>query len=438
MTMEKKLCGVIMICQMTAILSGVAMLYLAVIVIIPSKDELLMGISIAPIMCSTVQTENNNLKTNPDGTPKKCDWASCREWCLSKDPAVCLQIYVRPRLRGSNVTLEECEPEQMDKACSALNVSAAVPFRCRTGECQDLDGVYNCSKPDPNECRLMSPAYECRARNISRLPIVCNEEKCQTRLIGVVSCTAGECLRLYDVPHYDYCERKCSNLEIDNINSMIFSKERIITRKCKKVTASNGTDVIQNLGKNPSWQSASEVLMLFCTYITPTENGYLMDDCFNATLGEMRRIRDMRDFRDLIKYHIATGETRGWLIDPEEALQVVNDTKLRINSEACTNTLSKKCTHFFKNHRHDERDGRTRDRFPCFYTKSHNDFVMAVFNPEETKMYLLLATCVPAFLFILSCGFLYLCSKLVNPDDDGHLVLKTLKKDPMPSDASDL
>lgn len=436
---EKQLCGIIMLCQMTAILSGVSMLYLSVIVIIPSKNELLMGISMSPIMCSTIQTENNNLKTNPDGTPAKCEWASCREWCLSKDPALCLQIYVRPRLRGANVTLDDCEDHEVDMECSAMNVSAAVPHRCKKGECKELNGVYNCTKEDHNECRLMSPAYNCLPKNISREGIPCDEKKCTKRLVGVLSCSDGECLKLNDVPSYEYCERKCSKLSTKDTNTIVLSKERIIMRKCKTLTTLNGTDSMQELDSNNDWLSGSKSLMLFCTYIIPTETGYLMDDCFNATLGDRRRLEKMTDFREILNYHLEAGESQEWLLEPEEVLQIVNDTKLYINSEACTNTLTKECTHFFKAHRHDERDGRTRDRYPCYYTKSHNDFVMSVFKPEETKLYLLLASLIPAALFIVSCGFLFLCSKLVNPDDDGHLALKSFtQKDIMQHDPSDL
>lgn len=427
-----------MLCQMTAILSGVSMLYLAVIVIIPSKKELQMGISIAPIMCSTIIMDNINLKTNPDGSPVKCQWASCREWCLSKDPALCYQIKVRPRLRGSNVTLEDCAPETFDESCSALNISNATPFRCKKGECQTLTGLYNCTKGALNDCRHISPAYDCVSKNISRQRIKCSEEACGQRLEGVVTCEQGECLELFDIPHYSKCTRKCANLKIKDKNTLIFSRERLIGRQCTKVTSSNGTGEMKSLSTKSSWVTGQQVLMIFCTFVTETESGYELDDCFNATLGRSAVIATKKDYRDFLAYHFEASKGREWLIDPEEALQVINDTKLLINSEGCTNTLQKECTQFFKDHTHDERDGRTRDRFPCFYTKSHNDFVTAQYNPDQTRMYLILASCVPAGLFFMSCGVLYLCSRLVNTDEEGHLALKSFKKDPIPRDASDL
>ena len=437
MTMEKNLCRIIMICQMTAILSGVAMLYLAVIVIIPSKNELAMGISIVPIMCSTVSMDNRNLETNPDGTPAACEWASCREWCLSKDPALCYQIRVRPRLRGANVTLDECDEVEQDNDCSALNISRAVAFRCKEGECKDLTGIYNCSKSELNDCRYISPAYDCTAKNISREAIHCNEEKCNKRLEGVVTCEQGECLILNDLKSYSQCERKCTKLEMENYNTVIFSQERLITKKCSKVFVSNGTDQMKSLSTNSRWLGMKDVLMMFCTYITPTETGFELDDCFNGTLGDYNVLKGMKDYVKIVDYHYKVSQTREWLLVPEEDLQIANDTKLYINSEKCVNTLQKECTQFYKDHTHDEKDGRTRDRFPCFQTKMHNDFVTAQYNPEQTHLYLVLASTVPAGLFVFSCGCLFFCSKVVQPDDQGHFVLRSFKAKEQPGMALD-
>ena len=443
MTQDKKICCLVMICQMTAILSGVAILYLTVIVIIPSKNELQMGISISPIMCSTIMLDNLNLKSNPDGTPVDCEWASCREWCLSKDPSLCLQIFVRPRMRGANVTLDECELSPIiNKECSALNISNARRFRCKKGECKNLDGLYNCTRDELNSCSYLTPAYSCHPKNISSEPILCDDEKCQQPLEGVVSCTMGECVELYDIKNYNdtsKCTRKCTDLSLEGYNTMIFSTERLYAAKCKGVESSNGTAAMRALSTDRKWLRGDSVFMLFCTYVTPAKSVYFLDDCFNGTIGDPKELRDISDYVELQDYHIERPKYDvDWLIAPEEDLQISNDTKLLINSEGCSNTLKKECTRFFKEHTHDERDGRTRHRFPCYFSNLHNDFVTSQFNPDETRLYLILASCVPSGLFILSCGCLYLCSKLVNTDDEGHLQLRSFKKDPIPADASEL
>ena len=429
MTLEKKLCCLVMLCQMTAILSGVAMLYLAVIVIIPSKTELQMGISISPIMCSTVHMENVNLLTNPDGTPADCEWASCREWCLSKDPALCLQIHVRPRLKGANVTLEECETVNLDENCSALNISWAVHHRCKKGECTELNGIYNCERTEFNNCSYITPAYECRS-NITREGILCTDEKCEKPLQGVYYCEMGECFQLSDVTDYKQCKRKCSDLSLEGYNTLMFSKEHIIGRKCKSVTSTNGTTEMKTLSDSESWLGSRDVLMVFCTYVSSVDSVLYGDDCFNATLGDSTTIATITDYVDLQQYHINSDSRRDWLIDPEETLEVLNQTvKLLMNSEGCSNTLAKECTQFFIDHKHDERDGRTRDRFPCYYSEETTEFVTAVYRPDETRMYLILASCVPSGLFIFSCGCLYLCSKLITSNDEGHLAVRSFKKD---------
>lgn len=435
---EKNLCRVIMLCQMTAILSGVAMLYLAVIIIIPSKNELNLDIDINPIMCSTIHVDNVNKMTNEDGTPAKCKWASCREWCLSKVPAMCFQIWVRPRLRGANVTLQDCDEVEQDKNCSALNVTSGIQFRCKLGECLDLTGLYNCSRPELNVCRLISPAYDCAAKNISRETILCDDEKCKKRLHGVVTCDKGECLALHDIKDYTQCERKCSSLDMENYNTVIFSQERIITKKCMTITSTNGTEEMKSLSESKRWVGMKDVLMLFCTYVVPTETGFSLDDCFNGTIGEYNVVKEMKDYSSLLKYHYEASFKKGWLLEPEERLQVVNDTRLYINTEQCVNTLQKECTQFYKDHTKDEKDGRTRDRFPCFQTKMHNEFVTAQYNPEATQLYLILASSVPATLFIFSCGCLFFCSKVVHTDDDGHLKLISFKKELLPEEASEL
>lgn len=71
---DNRICGTICICQMTLVLSVVAIVYLTVAVYIPTHKIFNAGIELEPVMCETIQS-----------SPKKvCNWTSCVEWCLSK------------------------------------------------------------------------------------------------------------------------------------------------------------------------------------------------------------------------------------------------------------------------------------------------------------------------------------------------------------------
>lgn len=78
-----KICGTICICQMTFVLSSVALVYLTVAIYMPSHKAFKSGISEVPVMCTTTRAINT----------ENCDWGSCGEWCLSKTSGACIQIY---------------------------------------------------------------------------------------------------------------------------------------------------------------------------------------------------------------------------------------------------------------------------------------------------------------------------------------------------------
>ena len=59
--------------------------------------------------------------------------------------------------------------------------------------------------------------------------------------------------------------------------------------------------------------------------------------------------------------------------------------QLLINTEACVNTLQYECTQFYLDHRRDGRNYSARDRYPCYYTPRHGDFVTTRFSVEDTR-----------------------------------------------------
>ena len=63
-------------------------------------------------------------------------------------------------------------------------------------------------------------------------------------------------------------------------------------------------------------------------------------------------------------------------------LVIYKETKLKMNHEGCSNSLSEECTAFHREFGRDGRNYTTNSRFPCFYTKKSNDFVAAVLDLE--------------------------------------------------------
>ncbi|MCL4142566.1 UNVERIFIED_CONTAM: hypothetical protein GTU68_051944 [Idotea baltica] len=427
MTQGKKICCGIMLCQMTAILSGCAMLYLAVIVVIPARDELASGYHREPIMCTTVKAED----ITAGGKKVECDWSTCGEWCLSKSSTPCMQIYVMARQNGSAVTFSDCYDIE-DLPCSALDVNLTLVKKCKLGECRELNGLYNCTKDGDNPCRDITPAYHCERRSaLKGEAILCNEEKCEERLNGVYLCKEGGCHHLSHIRHYwKDCTRKCSNLRLSDVNVVIFSTERLITTKCTHVH-SNDNNSISDLNYMSDWKQKKKVLFIYCTYYYKTNGVKAYDahtgDCFNATLGDAAKIANITNFLDILEYARHLHNQSDFLIEAEESLRLMNTTKLTINPEGCVNSLKKECKSFFNTHATDGRDGKTQDRFPCYYTESNAGTVIGKFNPDLTYMYMMLASVMPASLFVFACLCLFICSKSVGVDDDGHLKVTLLQ-----------
>ena len=110
---ERVICGSLCLCLALAVLSAVAMVYLTVIIYIPSQKEMMSGIGELSVMCTTVERR----KIHSD--IEECRWASCSEWCLSKGGGDCTQLIVNVRANGTDVELEGCDPAS-EKECQNL------------------------------------------------------------------------------------------------------------------------------------------------------------------------------------------------------------------------------------------------------------------------------------------------------------------------------
>ena len=108
---ERAICSSLCFCLALSVLSGVAMIYLSVIIYIPSQREILSGFNEVgwleslilsswrlrkfpvdlqvSVMCTTVE------KRRIHGDMEECKYGSCAEGCLSKGGGDCTQLIVR-------------------------------------------------------------------------------------------------------------------------------------------------------------------------------------------------------------------------------------------------------------------------------------------------------------------------------------------------------
>lgn len=59
-----------------------------------------------------------------------------------------------------------------------------------------------------------------------------------------------------------------------------------------------------------------------------------------------------------------------------DSLDVMITLQVLLNTEGCVNTLQHECTQFYLDHRRDGRNYSRQDRYPCYYTPTHGDFVV--------------------------------------------------------------
>lgn len=95
---DRRICGSICFCQLTVVASCVALVYLTVVIYLPSHRAFTSGIDPVPVMCQTVDTVMIN----------NCAWASCGEWCLTKTTGFCPQIHVLVRRNGTDLLFDNC------------------------------------------------------------------------------------------------------------------------------------------------------------------------------------------------------------------------------------------------------------------------------------------------------------------------------------------
>ncbi|KAJ8943420.1 hypothetical protein NQ318_020671 [Aromia moschata] len=156
---DTKICGTICLCQLTLILSSVAIVYLS-----------------PPQLCAPPPGSHGGVLRL--GLP-------CGEWCLSKTSGSCMQIYVNLRRNGSNLLLANC-------GNILPRNSATVKIR-RTpkgaGMCIDITDSFECIYKDTD------PPLKCSGR---RGKITCIDLERVVQLQQGTLCPLSQCQRCID------------------------------------------------------------------------------------------------------------------------------------------------------------------------------------------------------------------------------------------------
>lgn len=408
---DGKICGTICICQMTCILSCVALVYLTVAIYMPSSRAFASGISEVPIMCTTTRSINKDA----------CEWGSCGEWCLSKTSGACIQIYVNLRRNGSSLLFANCT-NAANKTCYGIDQENARKYRCIADECKNLTGTFNCSL---GMCINITDAFECIFHDTDP-PLKCSGRRGKITCIdidGLYSCTKGTCEKIR-TPYN--CDRRCVDIPTRNKNMILLSGDKVYLSQCERALE-------KDTGREVWSEDQDNVLMTSCYSISNSSEGVMAVDCINGSVLEKHVLTDLTNFTYLSYLHTFVAHPIKTIAPPEQDLIVANESKLMINLEGCVNTLQDECRDFIKDYGKDGTDHNARARFPCFYADG-TDIVVARFDLEKTYRQFLVAAVLPSVLFVVSCLTLLLCQKTVVVGDDAKMRFKGCAGSELPGD----
>lgn len=406
---DNRICGTICMCQMTAVLSSVALVYLTVAIYMPSFRAFKSGITEVPAMCTTTRAVTKDF----------CDWGSCGEWCLSKTSGSCIQIYVNLRRNGSSLLYANCT-NTANKTCYGIDQENAKKNKCIADECRNLTGTFNCTM---GTCINITDAFECVFKDTDP-PLKCSGRRGKITCMemdGLQNCNRGTCERIR-TPYN--CDRRCVDIPTRNKNIIVLSGDKVYLSQCQRVL-NLATDLeIWN-------ENDDNILMSSCYTIENTSLGILGTDCINGSVLEKNLLSDLTNFTYL--NYLSVFSTK--ILDeshnvapPEAELMIANESRLLINLEGCVNTLRDECKEFLREFGKDGTDHNARARFPCFYAEENTDTVVARFSLDKAYHEFLVASLVPSILFIVSCLTLILCQRTVEVGDDAKMRFKTRSK----------
>ncbi|XP_050519739.1 uncharacterized protein LOC126893499 [Daktulosphaira vitifoliae] len=420
---DTRICGTICVCQMTAVLSSVAIVYLTVAIYMPTMREFQSGISENPVICTTIRNV----------TSQKCDWSSCSEWCLSKPGGGCAQIYVNIRNNGSTLLFQKCS-DVFNKTCFGIDPENAKKYTCIRDECKWLTGTFNCTD---GVCINITDAFRCEFRNTESPPLKCNQHRGKINCMaisGLNNCVRGECSRI--LKPYN-CDRRCVDIPTRNKNVIVLSGDRTFLSQCE--TAAHLPGYTDNDAVPPSDSSISlrkeiwteeqgQVLLTSCMNIVPHgPEEVLAMDCVNGSLLNKKVLFDYANFSML--YNLNAYSDTPLVPDDsvaprEHKLLIAKDSHLHINLQGCVNTLRGECEAFIRRYGKDGSDHNARARFRCYYATDIPQLAVVRFDLERTYKEFLVASVVPVVMLIVSCLTLLLCQKTVEVGDDAKMRFK--------------
>lgn len=419
---DHRICGMICICQMTAILSSVAMVYLSVAIYFPSFRAFYSGILQEPAMCSTSKVIN----------AEKCTWGSCGEWCLSKTSGACLQIHVNLRRNGSNLAFSNCS-NSFNKTCYGIDMDNVKKYRCKQEECKDLSGTFNCTS---GTCVNITDVFECVFHSTDR-PLTCSGQRGKLNCMdieGLNSCKRGNCARIR-TPYN--CDRRCVDIPTYNKNVILLSGDRVFLSYCQHGKVDD--DDVSVMRPLVEWHESETTALLASCYTVvsyATEERLYATDCINGTLIDKNVLSDLSNFTFLYYLTVANETARSELerdlAPPEPDLLIANDSRLQINLEGCVNTLRDECKEFTKEYGKDGADHNARARFPCYFSEQDTSMVVARFDLNTAYTEFIFATIIPIVLLVVSCTTLIFCQRTVEVGDDAKMRFKRKLPIPIP------
>lgn len=404
---DGRICGTICICQMTLVLSCVAIVYLTVAVYMPASKAFSSGIIETPVMCTTTRAV----------IQESCEKTTCGEWCLSKGAGACQHVFVHLRKNGTSLLFGNCT-NTANKTCYGLNIETAKNFTCIRDECKNLTGIFNCSL---GVCHNITDAFECEFHNVD--PVI----KCSGRrgkvtcmeIHGMFNCNRGACEKIR-APYN--CERRCLDIPTRNKNVIVLSGDTVFLSKCASAYnyTANSTSAATEVWSE-SDTNQTNIMMASCHHVKNTPEGVIATDCVNGSVLTNRVLGDFTNFTFLSYLHYAEANFISEIAPLETDLTISNDSLLMINLEGCVNTLKDECRDFFRHFAKDGSDHNARARFPCFYSEKDVKIAVARFDLDIEYKQFAFAFYLPTVLLVVSCFTLVLCQRAIVVGDDSKM-----------------
>ena len=300
------------------------------------------------------------------------------------------------------------------KECKTLDLERIEKRNCKEDhQCTELHKMFKCEN---GLCWNVTEVFACRFEPEDAEPeLNCLKKRNCVELDGMYSCNMGRCSRLNKWT----CERRCVGIPIRGKNVILTAGDDIATATCSSAIDVRSGETVWRSDQD---EDNDHIFMASCTDMTfEREPSMQMKawDCINGTrLPKAPLLRDGPFTNHTVLMDVYQKLAPSYKIDPNDAfvpfedeISVFPQSKLAINIEGCVNTLRDECKAFYDRYGRDGRNDTSPARYPCYYSAHNPDFVVKNFNISRTKTYFLYFFVIPASLFVVSCGILFLCSR---------------------------